>query len=232
MLLPELPLELPPIEDPPDELPELPPIDEPPDGVPDEVPELPPIDDPPVELPEVPPEVPPGELLDELPGVLDVPAPGVGVLPPVVPLVPPDVPPPAGGGVVLLVPESLAPGDAPGEDLLVDELVPPCSELVVPLLPPPRLQAARLTVSNPRRISIFEVPRLDLITIPFKSGCADYWLDWDMLHKFQRLASGSASQQTRTTGIPTDGYSRVSLSDRDSEAANNKVFEIGQCLSQ
>ena len=184
MLLPELPLELPPIEEPPDdvpELPELPPIDDPPD------------DDPPMELPELP-EVP----LGEVPGVLDEPDPGVPDVPPVLPLVPPDVPPPAGGGVVLeLAPESVAPGDAPGLDLLVEELVPPCSELVVPLLPPPpRLQAARLTVSNPRRISIFEVPRLDLITIPFKSGCADYWLDWGMLHKFQRLPSGSASQQT------------------------------------
>ena len=198
MLLPELPLELPPIEEPPDdvpELPELPPIDDPPDDDPPmelpELPELPPIDVPPVELPEVP--------LGEVPGVLDEPDPGVLDVPPVLPLVPPDVPPPAGGGVVLeLVPESVAPGDAPGLDLLVEELVPPCSELVVPLLPPPpRLQAARLTVSNPRRISIFEVPRLDLITIPFKSGCADYWLDWGMLHKFQRLPSGSAPQQTQ-----------------------------------
>lgn len=157
--------------------------------------ELPPIDDPLVELPEseVPLELLPGVLPDGPPGVIP------GVIPDVLPEVPPVVLP---GLLGVAVPP---PGALPvsGEEGLVAlgaELVPPdvpvlpCSE---PLPLPPRLQAVKLTVNIPRRINIFGLPRLDLITIPFKSAYVDHWLDLRMMHKFQRLPSRSAPQQMK-----------------------------------
>ena len=112
----------------------MPPIDEPleelpgvaPDGLseapPVAPPDVPPIDEAPDELPEVPPDVLP-DVPPEVPlGVVpDVPP--LGGAPVALPEVPPDVP--LGGGVVALgvLPDSE--GGVAGEDLLVDELVPP-----------------------------------------------------------------------------------------------------------
>lgn len=193
MELPPIPLLVPPLVPPVEPLGELPSVaspDEPSEELPpSESPpdELPPIDDPLGALPEseVPlellPAVPPGVV----PGVVpDVPLGGLpAVLPEVTPVVLPGL-----LGVVVPLPGVLAvSGDeglvALGVELVPPE-VPPCSEV---LPPPPRLQAVRLTVSSPRRINIFDLPRLDLITIPFKSGYIDHWLDLWMLHKFQRL---------------------------------------------
>jgi hypothetical protein len=171
----ELPVDEPPVDESLGERP----IDEPesvllPDVPPVELPEV-----PLVPLPELPPEVlPPGVLPGELPGVpLAVPPPGA--------VVPPPVKAPVSGGVCFVEPD---------EELALPEVPPPpWSELVPP--PPPRLQAARLIVNNPRINSVFDVPRLDLITIPFKSGCVDYGLDWSMLDKFQHIPPVSAPCQ-------------------------------------
>lgn len=120
--------------------------------------------------PDMPPEVPP-ELLPEVPP--DVVPPGTPPgLPSVVPLLvrPADgVPLPgvatfSGGACLADVDEELA---------LSDVRPPLCSEL----LTPPRLQATRLIVNSPRTAHVFDAPRLDLMTIPFKSGCLNLCLD-------------------------------------------------------
>ncbi len=120
-----------------------------------------PSDAPPVVPPVLlPPEVPPPGVLPEVPPVVPPPVPPGADVPP------PGAAPVSGGGCLVEPVDELVPPDV---------LPPPGSELLP--LPPPRLQAARLIVSSPRTNNVFDVPRLDLITIPFKSGCVDYSLD-------------------------------------------------------
>ena len=158
VLLPELPSgalldDEPPLSEPLGEVPG--------GGLESELPPVLPPDAPPVVPPVLlPPEVPPPGVLPEGPPVVPPPAPPGADVPP------PGAAPVSGGGCLVEPVEELVPPDV---------LPPPGSELLP--LPPPRLQAARLTVSSPRMNSVFDVLRLDLITIPFESGCVDYSLD-------------------------------------------------------
>ena len=110
----------------------------------------------PVLLPEVPPDV---ASLFAPPEVLSVAPP---LVTPADDVLPPGAAPLSSGVCLVEADEELAPPDVP---------LPLCSALP----PPPRLQPARLIVTSPRINSIFDLPRLDLITIPFESGCVNLW---------------------------------------------------------
>lgn len=195
-LAPDLPLDV--VPDlapvlPPELLPAVPSMDEPLIESPAEYPEsdLPPElvpepsrmippdkppDVPPVLLPEVPPDV---ASLFAPPEVLSIAPP---LVTPADDVLPPGAAPLSSGVCLVEADEELVPPDVP---------LPLCSALP----PPPRLQPARLIVTSPRINSIFDLPRLDLITIPFESGCVNLWLDRCTMHKFQCFSPVSALHQ-------------------------------------
>jgi hypothetical protein len=174
-LLPVVPSVDEPLTESPAEYPES---DRPPVLVPELSPRLPPDkppDVPPILLPEVPPDVAP---LFAPPKVLSV---ALRLVPPADDALPPVAAPLSSGVGLVEADEELAPPDV--------------SPLLCSALPPSRLQPARLIVNSPRINSVFDLPRLDLITIPFESGCVNLWLDQYTTHKFQCFSTVSVLHQ-------------------------------------